>query len=327
MKRWISLLLTLVLAVSLCACGGGSFAPVDLQHPVPVPADGLVGGQVFAQIRDEHAIATFTGESGDYGYDWTVFYRDVTDPHDVNLALDIAPEGEGVRFTFAEQAPLGFAAVLSLHTPDLWTAKSATVYRETDSGRQRIAPVSMTGDGETILNFALTETDGSFVILPDPEPVPPESDPLPVEPEAQQIQPDETFSVTFSIECASILNNLPNLTPDKLELVPSDGVILPPTEVTVQAGESVYDVLQRVCQENGIHLESSFTPLYNSAYIEGIHNLYEFDCGGQSGWMYRVNGWYPNYGCSRYALAPGDVVEWRYTCNGLGADIGGGGFQ
>ena len=69
-------------------------------------------------------------------------------------------------------------------------------------------------------------------------------------------------------------------------------------------------------------MESSWTPIYNSAYIEGIHNLYEFDCGSLSGWMYRVNGWYPNYGCSRYQLEPGDVVEWRYTCD-LGQDVGG----
>lgn len=31
--------------------------------------------------------------------------------------------------------------------------------------------------------------------------------------------------------------------------------------------------------------------------------------------MYNVNGWYPNYGCSRYQVKDGDVVEWRYTCD------------
>ena len=105
-------------------------------------------------------------------------------------------------------------------------------------------------------------------------------------------------------------------------MVPSDGVILAATTVTFYEGESVFDVLQRVCQGNGIHMEASWTPIYNSAYVEGIHNLYEFDCGNESGWMYRVNGWYPNYGCSRYQLAQGDVVEWRYTCKGLGKDVG-----
>jgi hypothetical protein len=117
------------------------------------------------------------------------------------------------------------------------------------------------------------------------------------------------------------LNNLSELDPDKLELVPSNGVILAPTTVTFYEGESVFDVLQRVCKDNHIHIEFSWTPIYNSAYTEGIHNLYEFDCGALSGWMYRVDGWYPNYGCSRYQLADGEVVEWRYTCD-LGEDVG-----
>lgn len=149
----------------------------------------------------------------------------------------------------------------------------------------------------------------------------PEGKPLPVEPENQEINNQKTYTCTFSIECSTILNNLKDLNPDKLELVPSNGVILEPITVTFYEGESVFDVLQRVCRENDIHMESSWTPIYNSAYIEGIHNLYEFDCGALSGWMYRVNGWYPNYGCSRYQLKDGEVVEWRYTCD-LGNDVG-----
>ncbi len=150
----------------------------------------------------------------------------------------------------------------------------------------------------------------------------PEGKPMPVEPENQEVDKGKSYSCTFSIECSTILNNLSDLDPDKRELVPSNGVILAATTVKFYEGESVFDVLQRLCKEKGIHMESSWTPIYNSAYVEGIHNLYEFDCGNESGWMYRVNGWYPNYGCSRYQLAPGDVVEWRYTCKGLGKDIG-----
>jgi len=149
----------------------------------------------------------------------------------------------------------------------------------------------------------------------------PEGKPLPVEPENQEINNQKTYTCTFSIECSTILNNLKDLDPNKRELIPSNGVILAPTTITFYEGESVYDVLQRVCRENDIHMESSWTPIYNSAYIEGIHNLYEFDCGALSGWMYRVNGWYPNYGCSRYQLVDGEVVEWRYTCD-LGNDVG-----
>ena len=161
-------------------------------------------------------------------------------------------------------------------------------------------------------------TDGKDKYLTDPIP---EGKPKPVEPENQDVDKDKTYTCTFSIECSTILNNLDQLDPEKLEMVPSGGTILATTTVTFYEGESVFDVLQRVCKEKGIHLESSWTPIYNSAYIEGIHNLYEFDCGALSGWMYRVNGWYPNYGCSRYQLKDGDVVEWRYTCD-LGNDVG-----
>lgn len=110
--------------------------------------------------------------------------------------------------------------------------------------------------------------------------------------------------------------------PEKLPLVPADGVILASTAVTFSEGESVFDVLRRVCREYGIHMESTWTPLYNSAYIEGIANLYEFDVGSGSGWVYKVNGWFPNYGCSSYLLQDGDNVCWVYTCN-YGKDIGG----
>ena len=159
---------------------------------------------------------------------------------------------------------------------------------------------------------------GQDKYLTDPVP---EGKPMPVEPEDQEVDKGKDYTCTFSIECSTILNNLDMLEPDKLEMVPSDGVILKKTTVTFYEGESVFDVLQRVCKEMGIHMEASWTPIYNSAYVEGIHNLYEFDCGNLSGWMYRVNGWYPNYGCSRYQLADGDVVEWRFTCD-LGNDVG-----
>jgi len=137
------------------------------------------------------------------------------------------------------------------------------------------------------------------------------------------VQEPEGDTVTMSISCASILEHMDSLDPDKTELIPEDGWILEPVTLPLEEGESVFDLLLRVTREKKIHMEYSEAPLYGSAYIEGIHNLYEFDCGEVSGWMYSVNGWYPNYGCSGYKLEPGDVVEWRFTCDG-GEDIGGG---
>jgi hypothetical protein len=78
-----------------------------------------------------------------------------------------------------------------------------------------------------------------------------------------------------------------------------------------------------VTRGGGIHMEFSETPLYNSVSVKGINNLYGGDGGNLSGWLYRVNGWFPNYGCSRFYLADGDVVEWLYTMD-LGFDLGAG---
>ena len=130
-------------------------------------------------------------------------------------------------------------------------------------------------------------------------------------------------SCTISISCGTILNNMDMCRESKKGYVPSNGTILSTTTVTFEEGETVYDVLQRVCRDKGIQMDASWTAAYNSAYVKGIANLYEFDVGEGSGWMYKVNGWFPNYGCSSYDLEDGDNICWVYTCD-LGDDVGGG---
>lgn len=151
----------------------------------------------------------------------------------------------------------------------------------------------------------------------------PEGKPLLVEP-GDVLLSDAAHTCTLSVRCDTILNNLDWLDPEKTDLGPEDGVIFPVAEAVFYEGESVFNVLQRELKQAGIHMEFSDTTAYNSAYIEGIHKLFEFDCGELSGWMYKVNGWFPNYGCSRYQLREGGVVEWICTCD-LGKDVGGRG--
>ena len=150
----------------------------------------------------------------------------------------------------------------------------------------------------------------------EPEP----TEPKPTEPEATEPPASVCY---LSISCSTILNNMADLEPGKEGLVPADGMLLYRTEITFTPGESVFDVLQRVTRDRGIHMSSRFTPMYDSAYIEGISNLYEFDCGSNSGWMYCVNGWYPNYGVSKYTVENGDEIQFNYTCD-LGRDLPGG---
>ena len=140
-------------------------------------------------------------------------------------------------------------------------------------------------------------------------------------------KPETKMSCTIEIRCDTILNNMQDLKPGLDVYVPDSGTILPTTTITFTEGETVFDVLKRICDARGIQIEYSYTPMYGSYYVEGINNLYEFDCGQQSGWMYKVNGWFPNYGCSEYILDAGDEIVWCYTCKGLGTDVGAPDFM
>ncbi|MDD4564341.1 MAG: DUF4430 domain-containing protein [Eubacteriales bacterium] len=130
------------------------------------------------------------------------------------------------------------------------------------------------------------------------------------------------YYCTVLITCSTILDNMDEFDKAKLEVLPENGLVYQAEEVEFYEGDSVFDVLLRTTRDNGIHMEFVETPIYKSAYVEGINNIYEFDAGPLSGWMYKVNGRFPNYGSSRYQLKDGDIIEWIYTCD-LGADIGG----
>lgn len=149
---------------------------------------------------------------------------------------------------------------------------------------------------------------GSTPAEPDKTPAPSAA------PSQTPAQAEKKETCTLSISCRTALAHLDGLDPGMREILPADGWILPAAAVVVQPGDTVFDVLQRACRENGIPLEFSVTPGTGGAYIEGIDNLYEFDCGSLSGWKYKVNGVYPNVGCSSVAVQPGDTIVWQYTC-------------
>ena len=132
---------------------------------------------------------------------------------------------------------------------------------------------------------------------------------------------DGKLTCTLEVRCDTLLGKLDQMTPEKAALVPGDGILLETVELEFVGGESVFDVFRKVLREEKIHFEYVDASAYDSVYIEGIGNIYEFDCGPQSGWMYSVNGVHPGLGCSAYTLADGDVIVFNYTCD-LGADLG-----
>lgn len=134
-------------------------------------------------------------------------------------------------------------------------------------------------------------------------------------------EPDKKMRCSLSVNCDIINQNIELLNESKKSLIPQDGMIYKQENVVIDDGDSVFDVLLREMKNNNIHFEYVDTPVYDSVYIEGINNIYEFDCGPLSGWTYRVNGVFPNYGCSQCKLKDGDIIEVLYTCN-MGKDLG-----
>lgn len=124
---------------------------------------------------------------------------------------------------------------------------------------------------------------------------------------------------SLTIRCDTVLGNMDQLKPEKQSLIPADGILFRAEEIEFVAGETAFDVLKRIMQENKMHMAFSQSAEFG-AYVEGIANLYQQDCGALSGWLCQVNGEMLSVGASQYELAAGDQVEWAYTCDG-GADL------
>ena len=121
--------------------------------------------------------------------------------------------------------------------------------------------------------------------------------------------PQGTVSIT--IRCDNI--------PDKnAKHIPNDGVVLKTSEFEIEKGDTVYNVLLSATKKNKIHLETSGSG--ESIYVQGINNIYEFDFGDLSGWMYLVNGKSPSVSCGEYVLSDSDKIEFIYTCD-MGKDF------
>lgn len=113
--------------------------------------------------------------------------------------------------------------------------------------------------------------------------------------------------ISLRIHCTKILEHR-DLWKDGIEeIIPPEGIFYS-GKCSYSEGDTVYDVLKRVCEERDIALDSQYTPIYGTYYIRSIGNLYEFDCGSESGWKYSVNGKIPSEGCSSYLLSNGDDV-------------------
>lgn len=110
-------------------------------------------------------------------------------------------------------------------------------------------------------------------------------------------------TVTVSVDVSAVLSL------DADGILPKDGIVLPPTEIQIEDGDTAYSVTVEACRLAGLHIETAT----GSSYVRGIANIYEFDFGELSGWTYTVNGVSPAVGCDNYTLSDGDELVWHYV--------------
>lgn len=314
--------------------GGDSGEVVELADNTEIPEDGIITAAQFRSIQGKDRTVTFTGKTENGSeYVWTFNGKDIQNPQDQNLKVELTDDGVAEAKAAANNAPYGLGLKLdnkgmitvpqlTLKLNEKWDADSA-VYLKMDHGKAaKVSNVTFDPEAEqTVVTVNVTQASGNYYLVAGKSGNGGENI---VGSDGGATSGGNVGSgntVTISINCSTLLSHLDTMEQSKREFVPSDGWILQPTTVSFTEGESVHDILQRVCRDHGIQMESSFTPAYNSAYVEGINQLYEFDGGELSGWMYNVNGWFPNYGCSKYTVKNGDVISWVYTCD-LGQDVG-----
>ena len=216
---------------------------------------------------------------------------------------------------------LGVAAMVTLRTAPPQPTAQAISNDAADT--PEVSASGAFGMGETPSPAPTATAAPTAAVSPSPTATPtpkPTAAPTPTPtPTPAPTPTPEPETVTLTIVCHKALES--DALPDAVRAVlPESGVMLAETEIPIQADETAWTLLQRVCSERGIALEADWTPAYSTAYVRGVGHLYEFDCGRGSGWIYRVNGAVPNVGCSSYTLQPGDTVEWLYTCN-FGNDL------
>lgn len=127
--------------------------------------------------------------------------------------------------------------------------------------------------------------------------------------------------VTVLAECSTVLSHMDIIDPavNPPEVVPEDGVIIARCEVSLPEGATAFDALTAAAREQRVRVD--YTGSAYGTYVRGIGYVAEFGFGELSGWMYSVNGRFPDVSVSDRVLESGDVVEFHYTCD-LGRDVG-----
>jgi hypothetical protein len=184
-------------------------------------------------------------------------------------------------------------------------ASSAPPAPESEPAGGPKTPESQPADGAADQKPA--ETEKPAEVLPagiQPEETPPAEaeEPQPAGAEDLAAPPAPVNTVTLSISA-------------------DQDVFLAAEQVELEEGDSVFALTRRAAERSGLYLDVRGGG--KTAYVMGIGELYEFDGGPESGWIFMVNGDARGTGAGAYFPQAGDVIEWKYT-RALGRDLGQG---
>ena len=215
--------------------------------------------------------------------------------------------GSGAAVSHTDQEPGKAAATPSARTKQ--TASPAPGQnKEGDSGKERSGKGTSGKKKPGKTSGKKRAEQASATDSPPWEtPVPARKTAVPAEPPASETH----RQISLTIQCVRILDDRDSWKAGVAGIIPARGIFYE-GKYDFSEGDTAYDALRNTCREKGIILDSQYTPAYGTYYIRGIGNLYEFDCGDESGWRYSVNDQLPNVGCSSYPLKDGDDVVFYY---------------
>lgn len=125
---------------------------------------------------------------------------------------------------------------------------------------------------------------------------------------------NQSSNVTTSNNTSTNANTSQNQNDNKItvsiQVIGVDSTLMSGT-LSLEKNISVYSALKTLAAQKGVSISTS--GFGASTYVRGIGGLKEFDYGGNSGWLYMVNGIKPSYGAYSYKLNDGDTVKWYYT--------------
>lgn len=120
----------------------------------------------------------------------------------------------------------------------------------------------------------------------------------------------ESITCTVGVSVQPALDDIDLVKEESRALLPENGWMLEPVEMTITEGTTCLEALQWACQEAGIPVVTSGDP----PFVEAIGGLNNGDGGDVSGWTYTLSGESLMISAAVQEVQDGDEVLFTYIC-------------